>query len=173
VILGYDRLSLVEHVQRSMKNVESIRQVNSTYERQQTLTSSSIDTCLLSKFDEYSCSSLPLVDIADMRSIRRIFDEKLRRHTNSHDEQQTSRLMIFQASHARLYRCRTKQFDRRRYPSLEQWILVIYCHASNAIDFYFDDLQANQLMCDYLDELTLKGKYVDIVDCEIVSHEIV
>jgi len=65
--------------------------------------------------------------------------------------------MIFIASKARLFCRRTKLFDPNRYPSLEQWIIVLNCHCSNLMDFYFDEPQANQFMCDYLDALSLKG----------------
>lgn len=66
-------------------------------------------------------------------------------------------LMIFIASKARLFCRRPKLFDPNRYPSLEQWVIVLSCHCSNPIDFYFDEPQANQFMCDYLDALSLKG----------------
>lgn len=70
----------------------------------------------------------------------------------------TDWLMIFAASKARLFCRRPKALDPDRYPSLEQWILVISCYCSTTLDFYFDEPQANQYMCDYLDALSLKGK---------------
>ena len=118
--------------------------------------------CLSDRFDEHGTnthiqrqSSFSIIGTSNGQFIRKILQEKFHSNLNQHDN--TDWLMIFAASKARLFCRRPKLFDPNRYPSLEQWIIVLNCHASNLIDFYFDEPQANQFMCDYLDALYLKG----------------
>ncbi|CAF0892319.1 unnamed protein product [Adineta ricciae] len=141
---GYERVALVEHVKQAMNNVHSIRQTGQQYDHRHTFNSNifcrSDDTavssglCLSDKFDEHA--------------------------TYSHIQKQnpfSTIGTITRLPKARLFCRRPKLFDPSRYPSLEQWIIVLNCHCSNLVDFYFDDPQANQFMCDYLDALALKA----------------
>ena len=120
--------------------------------------------CLSDKFDEHGTythiqrqHSLSIIGTSTGQFIRKRLETKF---NNNHHEHMNSTdwLMIFIASKARLFCRRPKLFDPNRYPSLEQWIIVLNCHCSNSTDFYFDEPQANQFMCDYLDALSLKGR---------------
>jgi hypothetical protein len=123
--------------------------------------------CLSDKFDEHGTdihiqrqNSLSIIGTSTGQFIRKILQTKFhtnRNHNNNYNYDNTDWLMIFTSSKARLFCRRSKLFDLNRYPSLEQWIIVLNCHCSNLIDFYFDEPQANQFMCDYLDALSLKG----------------
>ena len=121
--------------------------------------------CLSDRFDEHATTThiqrqnaFSIIGTSNGQFIRKILQEKFPpnlNHPTHHDN--TDWLMLFTASKARLFCRRPKLFDPHRYPSLEQWLIVLHCHSSNLIDFYFDELQANQFMCDYLDALSLKG----------------
>jgi hypothetical protein len=114
--------------------------------------------CLSDKFDEHATSthiqrqqSSSIVGTSNGDFIRQIFAKRtLSSNTNW--------LMIFLASQPRLFCRRLKLFDFNQCPSLEHWIIIINCLSSNSIDFYFEPAQANQIMSDYLDTLSLKGK---------------
>jgi hypothetical protein len=157
-----------------MSNVQCIRQSGLSYDIRQTFISNifcrsdestiSSGLCLSDKFDEHGTNThiqkqnpFSIIGTSNGEFIRKILETKF--HNNSHINN-TDWLMIFIASKARLFCRRPKLFDPNRYPSLEQWILVLNCHSTNLIDFYFDEPQANQFMCDYLDALSLKGKFL-------------
>lgn len=125
--------------------------------------------CLSDRFDEHGTSthiqrqkSLTILGTSTGQMVRKMLETKF--HPNAHHSHydyfnHANWLMIFTASKARLFCRRPKLFDPNRYPSLEQWIIVLNCHSTNLIDFYFDEPQANQYMCDYLDALALKGEF--------------
>jgi len=125
--------------------------------------------CLSDKFDEHHTmahiqrqKSFTIIGTSTGEFIRNSLEIKFQK---KHFPQKTTTanwLMIFLASRVRLFCRRSKIFDCNRYPSLEQFILVLNCHCSNLIDFYFDESQTNQFMCDYLDTLSLKGNYRNI-----------
>lgn len=129
--------------------------------------------CLSDRFDEHGTSthiqrqkSLTILGTSTGQMIRKMLETKFRpngHHNPNHSHYEyvnhANWLMIFTASKARLFCRRPKLFDPNRYPSLEQWIIVLNCHCTNLIDFYFDEPQANQYMCDYLDALAMKGKF--------------
>lgn len=117
------------------------------------------------QFDDHASSthlqrqySSSIIGTSNGQMIRKLLEMKYHRpHDYFATAINNSWLMIFLSSKARLFCRRTKHFDPHRYPSLEQWILAINCYCSNGLDFYFDEPQVNQLMCDYLDGLALKG----------------
>jgi hypothetical protein len=161
-----------------MTNVQCIRQTGQQYDPRLACNATifcrtddsplSSGLCLSDKLDEHGTSAhlqkqqpLSIVGTSNGQFIRKVLETKFNNHggndtvhrTNDH----TGWLMMFIASKARLFCRRPKLFDLTRYPSLEHWIIVLNCHCSSLIDFYFDDPQANQCMCDYLDALALKG----------------
>jgi hypothetical protein len=154
-----------------MSNVQSIRQSGLSYDIRQTFISNifcrsdesttlSSGFCLSDKFDEHGTTThiqkqnpFSIIGTSNGEFIRKILETKFHNNNTSHINN-TDWLMIFIASKARLFCRRPKLFDPNRYPSLEQWILVLNCHSTNLIDFYFDEPQANQFMCDYLDALS-------------------
>ncbi|CAF1151415.1 unnamed protein product [Adineta steineri] len=176
---GYERSSLVEHIKQAMNNVQCLRQTGQQYDTRHTFNSnifcrsdeSTLPTgfCISDKFDEHGTyahiqkqNSHSIIGTSNGQFIRKILETKFNNNTslnnnNNYLINNTDWLMIFIASKARLFCRRPKLSDSNRYPSLEQWIIVLNCHCSNLIDFYFDDPQANQFMCDYLDALYLKA----------------
>ncbi|CAF0932208.1 unnamed protein product [Rotaria sordida] len=138
--------------------------------------------CLSDKFDEHGTyihiqkqNSFSIIGTSTGQFIRKLLETKFNHNNNSihnnnnnnnnsnnnnnnnHNINNADWLMMFIASKARLFCRRPKLFDPNRYPSLEQWIIVLNCHCINLMDFYFDEPQANQFMCDYLDALSLKA----------------
>ncbi|UJR30419.1 hypothetical protein I4U23_017954 [Adineta vaga] len=183
---GYERFTLVEHVKQAMTNVQCIRQTGQQYDHRHTFNSNifcrsddstlSSGLCLSEKFDEHinhthiqRQNPFSIIGTSNGQFIRKILETKIHHYSNNNNNHShspnhmdsltnsTEWLMIFIASKARLFCRRSKLFDPSRYPSLEQWIIVLNCHCSNLTDFYFDDSQANQFMCDYLDALALKA----------------
>jgi hypothetical protein len=153
-----------------MNNVQCIRQTGQQYDVRHTFDSTifcrsddspiSSGFCLSDKFDEHGTNPhiqrqtpFSILGTSNGEFIRKLLETKFQNPTPNI----TDKLMIFLSSKARLFCRRSKLFDPNRYPTLEQWIIVINCHCSNLIDFYFDEPQANQFMCDYLDTLSLKG----------------
>ena len=119
--------------------------------------------CLSDRFDEHGTSlhlqrqhSSSITGTSNGNVIRQLLDSKFHPKLQ-HPDNQSDWLMIFLASKARLYCRRLKLFDPNRYPSLDQCITVIHCLCANSIDFYFEEPQANQFLCDYLDALAVKG----------------
>lgn len=121
--------------------------------------------CLSDHFDEHASPthlqryfSSSIVGTSHGQIVRKLLEMKFHRSPDYFKSQMNNDwLMIFLASKARLFCRRTKLFDPHLYPTLEQWIIMINCHCANGLDFYFDEPQANQLMCDYLDGLAIKG----------------
>jgi hypothetical protein len=157
-----------------MNNVQCIRQSGQQYDIRHTFNSNifcrsdestiSSGLCISDKFDEHGTNihiqrqnSFSIIGTSTGQCIRKLLETKFNLNTNTSHLNNTDWLMIFIASKARLFCRRPKLFDPNRYPSLEQWIIVIHCHCSNLTDFYFEEPQANQFMCDYLDALSLKG----------------
>ena len=177
--LGYERSSLVEHVRQAMNNIQCIRQTGQQSDHRHPFhgnifcrsdeASIASGLCLSDRFDEHGTSthiqrqkSLTIIGTSSGQMIRKMLESKFhpnKQQNHLHDEylNHANWLMIFAASKARLFCRRPKLFDPNRYPSLEQWIIVLNCHCTNSIDFYFDEPQANQFVCDYLDALSLKG----------------
>lgn len=170
-----------------MNNVQCLRQTGQQYDirhpfnstifcRSDESSTGSSGICLSEKFDEHVTNihiqkqnSFSIIGTSTGQFIRKLLETKFN-HNNTNNNNNnnsidqchinsTNWLMIFIASKARLFCRRPKLFDPNRYPSIEQWIIVLNCHCSNLIDFYFDDPQANQFMCDYLDALSLKGRF--------------
>lgn len=157
-----------------MNNVQSLRQAGTPFDSRSTFISnifcrsddvnlSTTGFCISDKFDEHRTNlhiqrheSSSIMGTSNGQYVQQLlnikFNNKKAQLNNNIDW-----LMIFIASKARLYCQRLKVFDPNRYPSLEQLIIVINCLTSNLIDFYFDEPQANQVLCDYLDGLSLKG----------------
>ena len=158
IISGYERTSLVEHIKQGMSNIHSIRQTGKCFDyRHRSFpnifhesNSSTNEFCLSDNFDEHGMNSLAMMSTSNGGFIRKLLNNK-ESHVN------TDCLMIFLTSTSRLYSQRLKIFDFNRYPSLEHWIMVINCLSSDNIDFFFEQIQANQLICDYLDKLSLKS----------------
>jgi hypothetical protein len=160
-----------------MNNVQSIRQTGQQFDARHTINSnifcrsddlpqSSSGFCLSDKFDEHGThthiqrqESSSIIGTSTGYFVRQLLDVKFNKKNISLNNN-SDWLMIFLTSKARLFRRRLKVFEPNRYPSLEQWIMVINCLCSNLIDFYFDEPQANQFVCDYLDALSLKGIYL-------------
>ena len=168
---GYERCSLVEHIKQAMSNVQSIHQTGQPFDARHKHGSAifSSDLCLSDRFDEHGTDahvqrheSVCIVGTSNGHFIRKQLESKRRHRQHVPREADTHWLTFFLASQARVFCRRAKFFDPNRYPSLEQWILVIHCHCSSPIDFYFDELQANQFMCDYLDTLSLKGRPTNV-----------
>ena len=171
---GYDRSSLVEHVKQAMTNVQCLRQTGQPNDLRHPFQSNlfcrldeSMSFCLSDRFDEHGTSlhlqhqhASSIVGTSNGHPVRQLLESKLHPKVPPLSNQSEC-LMIFLASKARLYCRRLKLFDPSRYPSLDQCIAVIHCLASNSIDFYFDEVQANQFLCDYLDALAVKGTVVD------------
>lgn len=175
--LGYDRSSLVEHIKQSMINVQCIRQTGQPQDHRHSFhsnlfcrpddhpsSSSSIPFCISDRFDEHGTMThlqrqhpSTIIGTSNGYYVRQLLETKFHSKLN-HLSSQTDWLMIFLASKTRLYCRRLKLFEQSRYPSLEQLVIVINCLCSNPIDFYFDEPQANQFLCDYLDALAVKGK---------------
>lgn len=157
-----------------MNNVQSIRQTGKSHDNRNTFISNifcrSDDTnhlatgfCLSDKFDEHKTNvhlqqhqSSAIMGTSNGHYIQQLLHTKF---TNKKVQLHmcTNWLMIFISSKARLFCRRLKVIDPNRYPSIEQWVMVINCLCSSATDFYFDEPQANQFMCDYIDGLSLKG----------------
>ena len=123
--------------------------------------------CISDRFDEHGTTthlqrqnSSTIIGTTNGFFVRQILETKFHPKTN-HFASQTDWLMIFLASKTRLYCRRLKMFEQTRYPSIEQLVIVLNCLCSNPIDFYFDEPQANQFMCDYLDALSVKGEKID------------
>jgi hypothetical protein len=173
-----------------MNNIQCIRQTGQQYDIRHPFNSNifcrsdestiSSGLCLSDKFDEHGTNihiqrqnSFSIIGTSTGQFIRKLLEIKFNNNLNNNNHHHqyyinsTDWLMIFIASKARLFCRRPKLFDPNRYPSLEQWIIVLNCHCSNLIDFYFDDPQANQFMCDYLDALSLKGRFKYIINNKI------
>lgn len=123
--------------------------------------------CLSDRFDEHSTPShlqnqknSSSFGISNGHFIRQLLEKKFHGKSSMNSTSTADCLMYFVASKARLYCRRLKIFDPNRYPSLEKCIIIINSLCSTPIDFYFDDPQANQFMCDYLDALTVKGSLI-------------
>ena len=137
-----------------MSSVQSIRQTGKCFDYRHP--DSLINGfCLSDKFDELSThlqqqqrSSMASMSTSNGEFIRKLL-HKIETSVN------TDSLMIFLASKPRLFSRRLKHYDFNRYPSLEHWIITINCLCSNNLDFFFEQAQANQLICDYLDKLSL------------------
>jgi hypothetical protein len=158
-----------------MNNVQCIRQTGQQYDTRHTFNSNifcrsdestlSSGLCLSDKFDEHGTNThiqrqnpFSIIGTSAGQFIRKLLETKFNnQNINNNHLNNSDWFMMFIASKARLFCRRPKLFDLNRYPSLEQWIIVIHCHCSNLIDFYFDEPQANQFMCDYLDALSVKG----------------
>ena len=159
-----------------MSNVQSVHQTGQQFDARHKHSSAifcrsddssifSSGLCLSDRFDEHGTDAhvqrhefVSIVGTSSGHFIRKQLENKLRHRPLFPREVDTHWLTFFLASQARVFCRRAKLFDPNRYPSLEQWILVIHCHCSSSIDFYFDEPQANQFMCDYLDTLSLKGR---------------
>jgi hypothetical protein len=170
-----------------MNNVQCLRQTGQQYDIRHPFNSNifcrsdesaiSSGLCLSDKFDEHGTNthiqrqnSFSIIGTSTGQFIRKILETKFNNNSNHNHVNNTDWLMIFIASKARLFCRRPKLFDPNRYPSLEQWIIVINCHCSNLIDFYFEDPQANQFMCDYLDALSLKGIFIIFLNILLIKH---
>ncbi|CAF2063165.1 unnamed protein product [Rotaria magnacalcarata] len=171
---GYERTSLVEHIKHAMNNVQTLRQTGTPFDGRSTsmsnifcrsddATQSAVGFCISDKFDEHKTSThLQRYDTSSIMGtsnghyVQQLLNIKFN-NKKIQSNNNTDWLMVFIASKARLFCQRLKAFDPNRYPSLEQLIIVINCLCSNAIDFYFDEPQANQFLCDYLDGLSLKA----------------
>ncbi|CAF4498560.1 unnamed protein product [Rotaria sp. Silwood1] len=171
---GYERSALVEHIKQAMNNVQCIRQTGKQFDnrnafisnifcRSDDLAQTPIGFCLSDKFDEHKTNihiqrqqSSSIMGTSNGYYVQQLLNIKFNNKkivlNNNPDW-----LMVFIASKARLFCRRLRVFDPNRYPSLEQWIIVINCLCSSSIDFHFDEPQANQAMCDYLDGLSLKA----------------
>ncbi len=167
---GYERSSLVEHIKQSMNNVQSIRQTGKQFDIRHRFNSNvfcqsddfmslSYGFCISDKFDEHGTNThiqrqqtSSIIGTTNGDFIRQLL---AKRTLNCH----TNWLMIFLSSQPRLFCRRLKLFDLNQWPSIEHWILILNCFCSNSIDFYFDQTQANQIMSDYLDTLSLKGMF--------------
>lgn len=175
--VGYDRTRLVEHVKQSMVNVQSLRQTGQSFDSRHSFSSNlfcrfednsssmSSALCISDQYDEHLNSShlqrhqsSTIIGTSNGEFIRKILDVKHQQNEHFPSKVHRDWLMIFLASKPNLFCRRSKFFDPGRYPSLEQWIIVIYSHCMNFSDFYFEDSQANQLVCDFLDTLALKSK---------------
>jgi len=157
-----------------MNNVQSIRQTgkqldlrhkfnSNVFCQSDDLTQLTFGFCISDKFDEHGTNIhiqrqqlSSILGTSNGYFIRQLLDKKFN-NKNIQLNNNTDWLMIFLASKTRLFCRRLKVFDLNRYPSLEHWIIVINCLCSNLIDFYFDQIQANQFMCDYLDTLSFKA----------------
>lgn len=154
-----------------MSNVHSIRQTGKCFDYRrrsfpnifcsssESNSSNNNGFCLSDHFDEHGMNcqhSSTKMSTSNGRFIRQLLNKK-------DNEVNTDCLMIFLASKPRLYSQRLKMFDFNRYPSLEHWIMAINCLASDSIDFFFEQIQANQLLCDYLDKLSLKSNFTSIL----------
>ena len=174
--LGYERSSLVDHLKRAISNAQFVRQSSQPYDARHAMNSNvvcqsddptalpSLTFCLSNNYDEHESSahlqrqpSSSIVGTSHGQYIRRLLDIKFNRRTDPRNHSSDC-LMLFIPSRARLFRRRLKLLDSNRYPSLEQCIIVLNCLCSRAIDFYFDESQANLFLCDYLDALALKGR---------------
>ncbi|CAF2752433.1 unnamed protein product [Rotaria sp. Silwood2] len=181
VYLGTERSSLVEHIKQAMNNVQCIRQtgkqfdsrnafISNTFCRSDEITQTPLGFCLSDKFDEHKTNihiqrqqSSSIMGTSNGYYVQQLLNTKFNNKKIILNND-TDWLMIFIASKARLFCRRLKVFDPNRYPSLEQWIIVINCLCSSLIEFHFDEPQANQALCDYLDGLSLKGIYIYIYD---------
>jgi hypothetical protein len=152
-----------------MNNVQSIHQTGKQFDIRHRFNSNvfcqsddflplSNGFCLSDKFDEHGTNthiqrqqSSSIVGTTNGDFIREIFTKQT---LNSH----TNWLMIFLASQPYLFCRRLKFFDFNQCPSLEHWIIIINSLCSNPTDFYFEPTQTNQIMLDYLDTLSLKGR---------------
>ncbi|CAF2369355.1 unnamed protein product [Rotaria sp. Silwood2] len=174
VYLGTERSSLVEHIKQAMNNVQCIRQtgkqfdsrnafISNTFCRSDEITQTPLGFCLSDKFDEHKTNihiqrqqSSSIMGTSNGYYVQQLLNTKFNNKKIILNND-TDWLMIFIASKARLFCRRLKVFDPNRYPSLEQWIIVINCLCSSLIEFHFDEPQANQALCDYLDGLSLKA----------------
>ncbi|CAF1192316.1 unnamed protein product [Rotaria magnacalcarata] len=179
---GYERSSLVEHLKQAMNNVQSLRQTGQQYDIRHTFNPNvfcrsdestiSSGLCLSDRFDEHGTythiqkqNSFSIIGTSTEQYLRKLLEAKFNSNSNNNSSNNnvhnhinnTDWLIMFIASKARLFCRRSKLFDPNRYPSLEQWIIVLNCHCLNLMDFYFDEPQANQFMCDYLDTLSVKA----------------
>ena len=125
----------------------------------------SMSICLSDRFDQHATSahlqqhhSSSIIGMSNGDYLRKLLDIKHQHQYHIPGNFDHNWLIVFLASKAHLFCRRSKFFDSSRYPSLEQWIIVINCHCTNTIDLYFDDPHANQVICDYLDTLSLKSK---------------
>ncbi|CAF3907442.1 unnamed protein product [Rotaria sp. Silwood2] len=171
---GTERSSLVEHIKQAMNNVQCIRQtgkqfdsrnafISNTFCRSDEITQTPLGFCLSDKFDEHKTNihiqrqqSSSIMGTSNGYYVQQLLNTKFNNKKIILNND-TDWLMIFIASKARLFCRRLKVFDPNRYPSLEQWIIVINCLCSSLIEFHFDEPQANQALCDYLDGLSLKA----------------
>ena len=167
-------------MKQAMNNIQCIRQTGQQFDVRHSFNSNifcrsddsliSSGLCLSDKFDEHGTNihiqrqyNSSMIGTSNGQFIRKSLDMKFNNNNSLNSNNNiTDWLIIFLANKARLFCRRPKLFDPNRYPSLEQWIIVINCHCSNLIDFYFDEPQANQFMCDYLDALSLKGTNIYI-----------
>jgi hypothetical protein len=168
--IGYERSSVVEYIKQAMNNVQSIRQTGKQFDvrnkfnsnifcQSEDSTQLTFGFCISDKFDEHEANihiqrqqSSSIIGTSNGYFVRQLLDRKFNNNTNW--------LMIFIASKARLYCQRLKVLNLNQYPSIEHLIIVINCLCSNLIDFYFDQTQTNQLICDYLDTLSFKGMLI-------------
>jgi len=172
--LGHERSSVVEHIKQAMNNIQSIRQTGKQFDirnrfnsnifcQSEDLTQLTFGFCISDKFDVHGTNthiqrqqSSSIIGTSNGYFIRQLLDTKFN-NKNIELNNNTNWLMIFIASKACLYCQRLKVFDLNRYPSIEHLIIVINCLCSNLMDFYFDQTQTNQFMCDYLDRLSFQG----------------
>jgi hypothetical protein len=175
LLKGYNQSTLIDDIKQTMINVQCIRQMGQENDVQHPSRShihrmsndsirwQSTHFCNSDQFDE--CETMVQLQRQPLSSIIRTSNGQLIRHLldiksrskKNHLNTHTDWLMIFLASKARLYCQRLKVFESCRYPSLQQWIIVIHCLCSKSMNFYFDEPQVNQFMCDYLDALVVKG----------------
>ena len=171
---GYERSTLVEHVKQSMNNVQSIRQTGKQFDsrhhpnsnvfcQSDDLTSLSHGYCLSDQFDEHVTSThlqkqqtSSILGISNGDFIHQLLEKKFHKKS-SHLNYSPNWFMMFLNTKTQLFSRRMKIFDLNQYPLLEHLILMINCLCSYSIDFYFEQTHANQIMCDYLDTLALKG----------------
>lgn len=157
-----------------MTNVQSIRQTGKQFDNRHRfnsnifcqsddLTSLSHGYCLSDQFDEHITSThyqkqqtSSIFGISNGNFIHQLLEKKFHKKM-SHLNYSPDWLMIFLGTKTQLFSRRIKIFDLNQYPLMEHWILMINCLCSYSIDFYFEQTHANQLICDYLDTLALKG----------------